>query len=53
MKIAHCLEKWLKDHLTPSEMRKFINLGKTIKKAQTKFFLGKKIFEDLNASKNN
>ena len=36
---------------SPSEMRKFINAGKTIKKAQTKFFLGKKILEDLNASK--
>jgi len=36
---------------SPAEMKKFINAGKAIKKAQTQFFLGKKIIEDLNASK--
>ncbi len=36
---------------SPSEMKKFINAGKAIKKAQTQFFLGRSIIEDLNTSK--
>ena len=36
---------------SPSEMKKFVNAGKAIKKAQTQFFLGKSIIEDLNVSK--
>ena len=36
---------------SPADAQKFKNAGKAIKKAQTQFFLGRKLIEDLNASK--
>lgn len=40
-----------RESLSPADAQKFKNAGKAIKKAQTKFFLGRKLIEDLNASK--